>query len=275
MFPAYVEGEIREVAETASIAPAALLAAAEAIGGGQAVTEVNGRLAPPIEWAPHVFLRRVRPEARAQALRCGLAAPPDAAPEQPRTQRARWALFARARLIDREAAHAAVLWGFGRAPGEAARALGYESAEALADEAMRGPGGQARLLLRRAEQRGARSALATVEWDLFAAAYGFEAADGVERLRRAHARWRSGRPAGAGLRPLALGDTGAAVRILQAALVARGLDTPRDGVFGLETSAAVRRFQMSAGLVVDGVAGGRTLSALGTTPCVRSASDAA
>lgn len=275
MFPSYVESEIRAAAESAGLEAAAVLAVAETVGDGQAVTEVNGRLVAPIEWGYRAFLRRVRPEARAQAVRSGLAAGPEAEPPQPRTQRARWALFARARLIDREAAHAAAAWGFGRVPGEAARALGYESAEALADEALRGPGGQARVMIRHLDRRGVRAALAACDWAGFASGYGVEAEDGELRLRRAYARWRSERPAGAGLRPLAIGDRGAAVRILQGALAARGHATPQDGLFGAETRAAVRRFQMGAGLVVDGVAGGRTLAALGAAPLIKAASDAA
>ena len=61
------------------------------------------------------------------------------------------------------------------------------------------------------------------------------------------------------------GSKGNAVRELQGRLNARGA-SPRlnvDGDFGPKTDAAVRRFQSSRGLVVDGIVGPRTWAALG------------
>ena len=56
---------------------------------------------------------------------------------------------------------------------------------------------------------------------------------------------------------------GAAVRKLQKQLVALGFDTDGiDGEFGKQTDAAVRAFQKSQGLTVDGVAGTDTMTAL-------------
>jgi hypothetical protein len=55
------------------------------------------------------------------------------------------------------------------------------------------------------------------------------------------------------------GDRGAAVRVLQEALVAHDRDPgPLDGVFGGLTEAAVRLFQRIEGLKVDGWAGPKT-----------------
>ncbi len=68
------------------------------------------------------------------------------------------------------------------------------------------------------------------------------------------------------------GSRGAAVRDLQAMLNAQTIigmaDLAVDGDFGAKTDAAVRAFQDAAGLVVDGVAGRQTLTALkqATTP---------
>lgn len=65
-------------------------------------------------------------------------------------------------------------------------------------------------------------------------------------------------------------STGAAVRELQALLNAAGAVLPLliDGDFGAKTEIAVRAFQKTAGLVVDGIAGVQTLTALkqATTP---------
>ena len=58
------------------------------------------------------------------------------------------------------------------------------------------------------------------------------------------------------------GDTGAAVTELQTLLRGAGWALDADGVFGPLTDKAVRQYQGSRGLVVDGLAGSATLSAL-------------
>lgn len=63
---------------------------------------------------------------------------------------------------------------------------------------------------------------------------------------------------------LAKGDTGADVRDLQIMLGAAGHTVERDGWFGDNTEAAVRAFQRRVGLVVDGIAGPKTRSAINT-----------
>ena len=61
------------------------------------------------------------------------------------------------------------------------------------------------------------------------------------------------------------GDKGAEVTELQVALMLHGYSLPKygaDGSFGAETENAVRAFQLANGLVVDGIAGAKTLAAL-------------
>ena len=58
------------------------------------------------------------------------------------------------------------------------------------------------------------------------------------------------------------GDHGQAVRDLQRQLVVRGAQIVPDGWFGEATEAAVADFQRRTGLVVDGVAGSKTVQAL-------------
>jgi putative chitinase len=63
------------------------------------------------------------------------------------------------------------------------------------------------------------------------------------------------------------GATGPEVTVLQRALQAHGFPPGNvDGAFGLGTEAAVLAFQKSAGLLPDGIAGQRTLAALGIPP---------
>ncbi|CAA0126388.1 Spore cortex-lytic enzyme [Halioglobus japonicus] len=65
------------------------------------------------------------------------------------------------------------------------------------------------------------------------------------------------------MKTLRNGDKGADVERLQRKLEKKGFSPGDiDGVFGLGTDAAVRAFQASEGLLVDGVAGKRTLGAL-------------
>ena len=60
------------------------------------------------------------------------------------------------------------------------------------------------------------------------------------------------------------GAKGQRVRELQQTLKSKGFDPGDiDGDFGPATEAAVRAFQASEGLLVDGIAGPKTLSALG------------
>jgi len=62
---------------------------------------------------------------------------------------------------------------------------------------------------------------------------------------------------------LQLGDSGAAVSQLQSELSRMGIFTaPRDGVYGPNTEAAVKRFQQQQGLTADGVVGTQTWQAL-------------
>lgn len=59
-----------------------------------------------------------------------------------------------------------------------------------------------------------------------------------------------------------IGDKGADVRTLQSQLSANGYALVPDGHFGPATERAVREFQRYMGLVVDGIAGSKTLDAL-------------
>jgi peptidoglycan hydrolase-like protein with peptidoglycan-binding domain len=58
------------------------------------------------------------------------------------------------------------------------------------------------------------------------------------------------------------GDTGAAVAVLQRRLNQNGATLAVDHIYGPDTTAAVRAYQRSHGLIADGIAGTRTLAAL-------------
>lgn len=58
------------------------------------------------------------------------------------------------------------------------------------------------------------------------------------------------------------GDTGMAVKIIQALLLKRGFDLVYDGYFGAETRSAVMAWQNSQQITVDGIVGDETIETL-------------
>lgn len=100
------------------------------------------------------------------------------------------------------------------------------------------------------------------------------AVDGIAGPRTRAALGRLGRP-GYGSRTIVAGKVGWDVSVLQFLLARRGFSPgPVDGAFGPLTERSLRRFQGSAGLVVDGVAGRQTFAALrASTGDVRSTID--
>jgi peptidoglycan hydrolase-like protein with peptidoglycan-binding domain len=265
MFNSHVELEIRTVAAERGVEAAALLAVAEVESGGQALADVGGRPMPLILYEFHVFHRQLRPAARPAAVAAGLAKPRWGMTPYPRSQRERYALLERAKLIDSEAAYAACSWGVGQVLGENARWLDYESAEALAQEAMSGVAGQVRLMMRFIERRGLRNALADCDWTAFAHGYNgplHYRHDYAGRMAAAYTAWAGRDPARTGRPVLSIGARGDAVVELQLALTRLGFAADPDGVFGPATRSAVRAFQSEDGLVRDGVVGQRTWARL-------------
>ncbi len=62
---------------------------------------------------------------------------------------------------------------------------------------------------------------------------------------------------------LSKGSKGDDVRKLQSALNRAGANLTPDGIYGAQTEQAVRKFQTKHGLKADGLAGPRTMEALG------------
>jgi murein DD-endopeptidase MepM/ murein hydrolase activator NlpD len=91
-------------------------------------------------------------------------------------------------------------------------------------------------------------------------------ADGIAGPQTRRALGRRGRPR-LGSRPLSLDARGWDVAGLQFLLATHGFPSGTfDGGFGARTDAALRRFQIWAGLSADGVAGAGTLAALRRSP---------
>lgn len=98
---------------------------------------------------------------------------------------------------------------------------------------------------------------------------GFRTEDGMhfemgeERIRELHKAGVFGTGVVAPAQVLSMGDRGTEVVKLQQRLNAFGAGMIIDGIFGVTTRAALTAFQATKGLVPDGIAGKKTLTALG------------
>ena len=269
-FPDDAKKEISDVARRHGLDPALLLAICEVESGGRAFAMVDGRREPLIRFEGHWFDRLIAdPDKRGMARAAGLASPQAGAVANPVTQKARWALLARAEAIDRDAALQAVSWGLGQVMGFHWKALGFASVDDLVAEARSGVAGQAGLVMRFLSANDLLAPLRARKWEDFARRYngpGYRRNAYHTKLARAWQRHRRGiaGPSGPGRDKdiLRRGGRGTRVSDLQRMLTAAGHPVTADGQFGAATEAAVIAFQRRAGLATDGVAGPATVSAL-------------
>lgn len=261
MFSEDVIREAQAAAGQAGIDPAALLAVMEVESGGRLFAVVQGRKEPLIRFEGHYFDRRLSGREQARARQLGLAAPTAGAIPNPSTQSARWALLGKATQIDANAAYESTSWGIGQVMGAHWLWLGFPNVQALVVEARSGAAGQIRLMVRYIDKAGLTAALNKQNWSVFARGYngpGY-ARNGYDRkLAAAYRRHVSGAVPSV----LKAGSRGGSVKALQQQLAVLGYRLRADGIFGPATQAAVRRFQKERGLVVDGIAGLRTLETL-------------
>lgn len=275
MFTSQTATEIESIAKEFGIEPAALLAVAEIESAGNVFAMIEGRQEPLIRFEGHYFDRRLSGDALARARADGLASPEAGAVANPASQAARWRLLARAAEIDRKAAYESVSWGLGQVMGAHWAWLGFADVDALVAEAREGAAGQARLMARFIDKSSLTEALHKRDWEAFARAYngpGFRRNAYHTKLAAAYRRHVSGSPAagsgeasptGAPSTLLGEGSMGEAVRDLQRNLCALGYPLSEDGIFGKDTENAVQAFQRDHGLGADGVAGPKTLAAIG------------
>lgn len=265
MFDAETRNEIETAAASLGIEPTALLAVVEVESGGRAFAMVGGRKEPLIRFEGHYFDRRLAGGALAQARKAGLADSKAGAVGNPPNQAARWAMLARAAAIDHKAAHESVSWGVGQVMGAHWAWLGYASIDDLVAEARASVAGQVALMARYIDKAGLREALRARDWAAFARGYNGPdyARHGYHtKIAAAYRRYSGATAVLPQPHTLRRGDRGETVLDLQTMLVAAGHGVARDGVFGPDTEAAVRRFQAEHGLAADGIAGPKTLAAL-------------
>ena len=267
MFSESVVNEIKQAAQDAGLEPAALLAVTVVESAGQVFALVEGKQEPLIRFEGHYFDRRLSGEKQEQARTQGLASPTAGAIANPKTQPDRWKMLEKAAAIDAQAAYESVSWGLGQVMGAHWQWLGYESVEALVEEARSGAFGQVRLMVRYIEKAGLAEALRKHDWQAFAHGYNgpnYKKNNYDEKIADAYQHYATGKPLKAApqsslLRPGAQGD---AVAQLQRALTALGYPVSADGVFGPATLSAAQKFQSDQGLDADGIIGRRTSEAL-------------
>lgn len=202
-----------------------------------------------------------------------MSSPIAGAIKNPQSQKARWALLERAAAIDRQASYESTSFGVGQVMGAHWQWLGYTSVDELVEVARAGLGGQMRLMERFIEKSGLADALRRKDWASFARGYngpGFKKNTYDRKLAEAFARLKRGdlypsetsASQGDEIQNLRLGMRGEAVVDLQRLLTANGHLAPQDGIFGVQTESALKRFQKDAGLNQDGVFGPDTRKAL-------------
>lgn len=266
MFSQQTIAEIEEVARENGVDAAALVAVAEVESGGKAFAFISGRKEPVIRFEGHYFDRLISPSKRASARRAGLASPKVGEVKNPRSQVDRWKLVKRAMKLDSAAALQSVSWGIGQVMGSHWKALGYASPDDLVAEARTSVAGQVKLMLRFIRVNKLLGKIATRDWAGFARVYNgpaYRRNNYDMRLASAFDRHRNQKLLSASAPPKPRTDVlsmmsfndALAVRDMQKSLNTMGFFVKVDGLFGVRTDSALRAFQNSIGLDIDGIYG--------------------
>lgn len=271
MFDDASRRQIVEVATRNGLDPVALLAVAWVESAGTPFWNVDGRLEPAIRFEGHYFdriLGKKDPAKQAIARARGLANPKEGVVKNPPNAQ-RYALLARAKAIDADAAIESVSWGLGQVMGANWRDFGLKGASQLEAIARSGVGGQVDLMVRFILKNGLKGALNSQNWRSFAARYNGPsyAANGYHtKMRDAYTRFRSGAFASPGTDSVGASPAGPDIRTMQLRLKDLGFDPgPIDGVWGPLTAAAVTAFQRRSGLAETGQLDMRTIARIGAT----------
>jgi hypothetical protein len=255
MFTEEIAQKITDAARAADIDPAALLSVVEVESAGKFFASVRGKNEPLIRFECHYFDRRLNDELRLKAREAGIASPIAGKVTNPRGQEERWDLIDRAAGFSRPAALESVSWGIGQIMGAHWKALGFASVEEMVELARSGAAGQVRLLILFLEKNGLIPLLNARDWADFARRYNGPAYRRYAydtKLAIAYARHK----AAASVVPEQ------SVKDLQQALSMAGFAVSPTGIFDKATRAELAKFQQSAGLTADGIAGRKTWAAL-------------
>lgn len=264
-FDANVSKAIEKTAKRLDWPAKAFATVVEVESNGKAFAKVGDKMLPLILFEPHVFFRCLPKAKRKEAMDRNLARPKWGDLPYPKSQSARYGQLERAKTIHSEAAYMACSWGVGQVLGENSAWLGFPTAQALAEQAMKSIDGQLDLMARFITKRGLVDELKARDWRGFARLYnGSGQVDYyADRMAKAYARMGGQMPEASDLGDetvLRVGSSGLSVSQLQQNLRKLGFHLHIDGDFGPATLVAVQTFQERQGLVADGIAGPATLA---------------
>jgi len=255
---AFDEADYRRAAARLNVPVAHIMAMAAVESAGETFWLLDGKLVVPVRFESHWFGKLTgyrfngsHPDLSCVEWNAALAA---------RTRVGAWEQLSRARGLDRDAADQATSWGAFQIMGYHWKRLGYASVRTFVDSMSdRGDDGQMDAFARFLEADHAlRASLAIGAWLDVEQRYNGGGYGGSYAAKlRAAAEIFGGHDASMAPRVMRKGDRGADIAALQRALGVRA-----DGDFGPETEVSVRLFQAGHGLLVDGMVGVMTRTAL-------------
>jgi hypothetical protein len=256
MFSNEVRDLIDDEAKRLKVSPAALLTVIEVESAGVSLWSVGRDMLPPIRFEGHYFHRLLSPKKRKAAVRLGLAHRKAGRVKNPRSYKARYALFERAMQIDPDAAIQSISMGIGQVMGAHWKALGYQSPQHMWADVCGSVAGQVRAMILFIEKNNLVRHLKSLSWHKFARAYN----------GKAYRKNRYARKMAAAYARHSRGEAHAndnAVREWQGQIAALGYNMPINGRPKARlTKEAVIAFQKDHGLVADGIVGPMTMEAI-------------
>lgn len=257
---------LKELAKKYNVPFEALLAIIEVESNGVKFAIINDKKEPIIRYEGHYFDRLCDPSVREKARLAGVSSPKVGAIKNPAKQENRWALVKKAASFDINAAYESCSYGVGQVMGSNWKNLGYSSMAAFLSKARNGLFGQVELMLQFIIYNKLDDELRNLDWSGFARGYngsGYKKNNyhlKLEKAYKANGGIENTSKAASG--NLRLGSIGAGVREIQSLLVLAGYSLKVDGDFGTATKDAVKDFQKKNNLIVDGIVGKQTQTAL-------------
>lgn len=254
--------DYRRAAQALDVPAAHIMALVAVEASGETFWDIDGEMLVPVRHEAHWFgkLTAYRFNKSHPDLSCFNWTPELAA----KTRAGAWDQVRRAAALDLQAAYESTSWGGPQVMGFHWKRLGYLSVEEFVGSmSSKGDDGQMDAFARFVDADDIlQFALRTGDWDTVEIRYNGGGYGGAyaEKMRQAVKLYADPSAANAAPapRPLRIGQRGADVVVLQ-----RALGIVADGDFGQATHTAVRLFQETHGLVVDGIAGTMTCRALG------------
>ncbi len=242
---------IKNEAIANNLEPAALQAIVSVESSGTPFWNIDGEDKPIARFEGHYFYARLKGDKLNRAVKEGLASKQAGGVANPTSGAARYALIAKAALIDHDAAYESVSWGLGQVMGANWSSLGYRSVDELVTDAS-SVAGQIDQMIKYLQVNGLVSAMQKRDWKAVAKGYNganYAAGGYDKKLASAYNSFANA--------PTSTGPVSTDENIqMQTMLNAVGdYKLVLDGVIGIGTKVALKDFQLKNGLVDDGLYG--------------------